>query len=102
MDQERLRWITRQPTLDTWECRVTFSAGPTGVIATLWAAGRCNRKRGHLWTYEEAYEVGKDSYSLHDAITHLSLVCEQDRPTSRTSLDRSLVGEHWEQPELPW
>lgn len=102
MDNDRLRWITRPPTLDSWEVRVEFAESPTGTYATLWAAGRCKRKRGHLWVHTETVGVEPDRYSLHDLITHLSMAVEQDRPTSNAALTRSLCGEAWEQPELPW
>lgn len=102
MDEERLRWITKPKTLDGWECRVTFNKTPEGVLAHLWAAGTCDRRRGYLWTHEEVCPVGGSRYSLHDLLTHLSMAVEQDRPTSNQELTRSLCGEAWEQPELPW
>lgn len=102
MDEERTRWITRKATLDSWELRIDFAATPTGTYATLWAAGRCARKRGTLWTHTETVEVAPGRYSIHDLVTHLSLVCEQDRPTSNQALTRALCGAAWEQPELPW
>ena len=79
-----------------------FSDTPSGTFAHLWAAGSCERKRGNLWVYEGDHHIGADTYSLHDALTHLSLVCEQDRPASRRALDQALSGEAWEQPELPF
>lgn len=102
MDKNRLQWITSPKTLDGWECRVRFSDTPSGTIAHLWAAGTCDRRRGYLWTHEESVPVDGNRYSLHDLITHLSIAVEQDRPTSNAALTRSLVGEAWEQPELPW
>lgn len=102
MDPERLKWITKKPTLDGWECRVDFASTPAGSFATLWAGGTCRRKRGYLWTHTETVALGEGRYSIHDLITHLSLAVEQDRPTSDAELTRSLCGEAWEQPELPW
>lgn len=102
MDQDRLRWITNQATLDAWECKVEFADTPTGSVATVWAAGTCRRKRGYLWTHTETVAVASERYTLHDMLTHLSMAVEQDRPTSGESLTRALCGEAWEQPELPW
>lgn len=81
---------------------VRFAQTPSGVLATLYAEGRCDRKKTALWTYSETIEVFGGRYALSDLVTHLSLVVSQDRPTSDTALTRGLVGSAWEQPELPW
>jgi len=102
MDEDRMRWITKPATLDAYEIKVTLADLPGQSIATVWAAGTCRRKRGYLWTHTEVIEVGNARYSLHDLVTHLSMVAEQDRPTSDAQLTRALLGSAWEQPELPF
>lgn len=102
MNEDRIRWITKKPTLDSWECKVRFADTPSGPVATLWAAGRCDRKRGYLWTHDETVAIGPGRYTIHDLITHLSLAVEQDRPVTNVELTRALCGEAWEQPELPF
>lgn len=102
MDNERLQWITKKPTLDAWECKVSFSETPAGTVATVWAGGTCRRKRGYLWTHSETVAVAPGRYTVHDLLTHLSMAVEQDRPINDRELTRALCGEAWEQPELPW
>lgn len=102
MDNDRLRWITKPATLDRYEVRVEFAETPSGTFATVWAAGYCARKRGTLWTHTETVAVENGRYSVHDLVTHLSMVAEQDRPTTNAALTRGLCGAAWEQPELPW
>lgn len=102
MNEDRLRWITRPATLDAWQMTVTFAETPTGTLATVWAAGSCARKRGALWTHTETIQVDPGHYNLHDLVTHLSMVVEQDRPTSNKALTEALCGTNWDQPELPF
>lgn len=102
MDRDRVQWITRPATLDRFSLTVTLADTPTGPIATLWAAGQCNRKRGNLWVYDETCPAEGGRYSLVDLVTHLTLVAVQDRPTSNKALTQGLVGSAWEQPELPF
>lgn len=102
MDEDRLRWITKPATLDYWTMQVTFSDVPGACVATVFVAGHCRRKRGAIWTHTETIECEGGRYSLHDLISHLSLAIEQDRPTTDRALTRAMVGEAWEQPELPW
>lgn len=102
MDPTRLQWITKPPTLDAYEIKVTFADIPGQSVATVWAAGTCRRKRGYLWTHTEVVPVSDNRYTVHDLVTHLSMVAEQDRPTSDGALTRGLLGSAWEQPELPF
>lgn len=102
MDQDRLRWITKPPTLDHWSLNVRFAETPTGTLATVYAEGRCDRKRSSLWYHHETIPVEHGRYSLHDLITHLSMVVAQDRPTTNQALTRGMMGAAWEQPELPF
>ena len=102
MNPDRLRWITNPPTLDQFTFRVDLADSPTGTYATLWAEGRCRRKRGALWTYNETIGLEGGRYHLSDLVTHLSLVATQDRPTSEAALTRGLIGSAWDQPELPF
>lgn len=102
MDNDRLKWITKPATLDSFEIKVDLLNGPEGPYAVVWAAGSCKRKRGYLWTHTETVALASGRYSVHDLVTHLSMVAEQDRPTSNQALTRGLCGAAWEQPELPW
>jgi hypothetical protein len=101
-NDERLRWITNPPTLDTYSFHVRLADTPTGTIATLYAEGRCDRKRRNLWTYSETIEAFGGRYGVHDLLTHISMVAVQDRPTTEQALTRGLVGSAWDQPELPF
>lgn len=102
MDQERLRWITPRPTLDDFEIRVSLAETPSGLLATVWAAGYCRRKRGTIWTHSETIAVETDRYAAGDLIHHLALCSLQDRPNSNAALTRALIGSAWDQPELPF
>lgn len=102
MDQDRLRWITSPKTLDSWQVKVTTCRTPSGPMGTLWVAGSCDRKRGYLWTYTETFPLVDGSYALSDALLHVELVCEQDRPASQVEFERAMIGANWEQPELPF
>jgi hypothetical protein len=102
MDHERLRWITSPPTLDAYKIDVRFAETPQGTLATLYAEGRCDRRRGTLWTHTETIEVAPGRYTLNDLVTHISLVCSQDRPISNVGFTRAMTGACWEQPELPF
>lgn len=102
MDQDRLRWITKPPTLDAYEIKVDLIDTPTGPMATVWAGGRCRRRRGWLWTHTETFALANGRYGVHDIVTHISMVAEQDRPTTNADLTRGLIGSAWEQPELPF
>jgi hypothetical protein len=102
MDQDRLKWITRPATLDAYEIKVDLAETPTGTVATVWAAGTCKRKRGYLWTHTETFVLGDGRYGVHDVVTHISMVAEQDRPRTNQELTRGLIGSAWEQPELPF
>lgn len=102
MDKNRLQWITRPPTLDSFGISCRFAQTPTGLLITLYAEGRCDRKRGTIWTYNETIEADQDRYSAPDLVHHLALVAIQDRPTTDLALTRGLCGSAWEQPELPF
>lgn len=102
MNEERLRWITRKPTLDQVRAVVDLADTPQGTIATVFIQGLCTRKRGSLWTYSETIQVDGGRYNLSDLVTHVMLVAGQDRPVSEQELTRGLVGSAWEQPELPF
>ena len=102
MNEDRLRWITRPPTLDAFTIGARFAQTPTGLLITLHAAGACDRKRGAIWTYNETIGVDEGRYSAADLIHHLALVAIQDRPSTDLALTRGLCGSGWEQPELPF
>lgn len=102
MNQDRLRWITRPPTLDRWEMGVRYSKTPTGMVGVLTVMGYCDRKRGALWSYSETHACSGTDYGLSDAILHLALVLEQDLPATEAALQASLIGQNWVQPELPF
>lgn len=102
MDKNRLRWITSPPTLDRWEMGVRYAATPQGTLGTVTCTGHCDRKRGALWIVSDTYLVGADLYGLADYVHHLALVLEQARPITEQAVERALVGEYWEQQELPF
>lgn len=101
MDNDRLRWITRPATLDSWQSTVTYAHTPSGVIATVTVLGFCNRKRGSLWQHTESLMAGGGDYSADDLLLHVSMVCSQDRPANQAQFDRAMVGAAWDQPTLP-
>jgi hypothetical protein len=70
------------------------------------ATGRCDQKRGALWQYQETFEPvssREKGYGPADAIHHIALVAQQDRPRSLGELDFALRGGiAWVQEEMPW
>lgn len=102
MDQERLQWMTKKNTLTSWEFKVEVSKTPSGPVATLWAGGRCNKRRGYLWTHTETLPVRHADYGLSDLVMHIEMVCEQEAPATQEVFERAMVGDHWEQPTLPF
>lgn len=102
MDNERLRWITPPPTLDMLRLSLRYSAVPEGTLVHVHASGHCDRKRGTLWTLNEAELAGKARYDATDLVHHIALACVQSRPVTEASLQRALTGGYWEQPELPF
>lgn len=102
MDPDRLKWITRPATLDRWEVRIVYlSHGPQRVAEATFT-GWCNRKRNRLWTHTEVGNPESGDYQLHDLMMHVTLVCEQDKPVNQQQFERAMIGQHWEQPELPF
>lgn len=82
---------------------ISYSQDPRGPVGTITAHGYCERKRGSLWSYQDTFPLtGGGGFTLADAMTHLTLVCDQDRPTTDVQLDRALMGEAYDHPELPF
>lgn len=102
MDQERLQWITKRPTLDGYTVRVDFADTPSGAMPSVYVEGRCNRKRFALWRHSEFLPEQGGGYTLSDFMCHLALALSVDRPTTQAAFERSMVGESWDQPELPF
>lgn len=59
------------------------------------AVGRSETSRTALWTYQETFLPSchtEKGYGPADALHHISLVCQQDRPNSIERLDFALRG----------
>ena len=97
-----MKWITKQATLDVVTVRWEYASTPAGLVATVYVEGRCTRKRGTLWTHTETLAVHDTGYGLSDLLCHLGMALSQDRPARQQHFEASMVGQHWEQPELPF
>lgn len=95
-------FIVRPPTLDRWEVRVNIvSTGPLSVREVV-VQGWCNRRRRPLFSWSEYVTAEDGPMGVTDRVHHAALVCEQDRPTSSEAFERGLIGEHWDQLEIPY
>lgn len=97
-----MKWITRPATLDVVNVRWEYADTPTGLVATVHVEGRCLRKRGTLWTHTETLAALDTGYGLSDLMCHLAMALTCDRPARQQHFERSMVGESWDQPELPF
>lgn len=97
MEEERIRWITRPPSLDRFEVGVRFAATPAGVVATYTASGHCDRKRGALWIYSDSCPTGPGVYDLGDHLFTLGNALGEVRPVNKDEVERALTGQYWEQ-----
>lgn len=95
-------FITRPPTLDRWELVRTQQVTDWTHWVTITITGWCERKRRPLWQHSEEVDIICEPNKVADIVHHLTLVCEQDRPTTNVELRRGLLGEYWDQPELPF
>lgn len=90
--------------LDRIEITVKWGAGEGSPVDTMQVVGRSDTKRANLWSYVEAFEPEADrakGYSLYDAVAHVTLACQQDRPNSLARLKFSLSGGlAWDQDSL--
>lgn len=98
--QQRNEFVVKPATLDAWEVRVEDREPPEEPGWTIFAAGRCRRRRSLLWSYLEPVPAEVGQYGLTDRVHHLALVCAQDRPVNLAQLQRALMGQFWEQPPL--
>lgn len=97
-----MQWITKPATLDHYDIKVELTEIAGETFATLWVGGRCRRKRGYLWTKTEAFRLDEGAYTIHDAVMHISMAAEQDRPVTQAQLERALLGANYEQEEFPF
>ncbi len=71
---------------------------------SLTARGYSSTKRTALWVYQEAFDADLDAekgYTLRDAVDHIVLVCQQDKPNTKERLNFALSGGlSWDEPEL--
>lgn len=59
----------------------------------------CDRRPKPLFTYTEGLvSIAADDYALHDVVSHLQLVMQQERPTKQDTLVLALMG----QAQLPY
>lgn len=81
---------------------MTLRWDPEGRIS-LHAAGRSPLKRTNLWTLDEVWAEDNPVYGPYDAVSHLVLVCAQDRPNTKERLFFSMNGGlGWADQELPF
>jgi hypothetical protein len=97
-----LDFITKPPTLDRWEITARTCRDTPQVLVEITVTGWCARKRRALFVHTEIVAPQFEPMKVSDITHHLALVLEQDRPTSHDALTRGLLGEHWDQPELPF
>lgn len=87
-------WQPIRHRLDSVELTVRMDDGEDGS-ASLAAHGRSTTRRANLWTYQEHFDpevVAAKGYSLSDAVAHIVLVCQQDRPNTLERLNFALSG----------
>lgn len=94
-------FVVSSPTLDRWEVRVTRLPQSSGGHHEVAAIGWCARRRKPLWSHVEVVDTRGGAQRVSDVVHHLSLVCEQDSPVTLQGLLCGLLGEAWDQPELP-
>lgn len=84
--------------LDSYELRVTFDRSGRRLLS---ATGRSDLQRPALWVWSEEFDE-ESPYGVSDAIHHLALVVEQDRPNTRERLFFGLNGGlGWVEEQLP-
>lgn len=95
-------YVVSKATLDRWEVkRSTISTVPH-LVFEVTVTGWCNRRRRPLFVHSEVVAPSNEPMKVSDVAHHYALVCEQDRPTTQEAFDRGLLGQYFDQPELPW
>lgn len=95
-------FVTSPPTLDRWEVRRRTVATSPQLIFEVDCIGWCNRRKRPLFSHTEVVTGDEGPLKVSDVAHHYALVCEQDRPTTQDRFLRGLLGDHWDQPELPF
>lgn len=75
----------------TLDLRDPLGIGEIGIRAR----GEAHTSRHALWHYQETFEDGSErerGYSAADALHHIVLVCQQDRPNSLERVEFALRG----------
>lgn len=88
-------WQPIQHKLDSVEIKLHLYDEEGNPCASIAVHGRSNTKRANLWSYQEFFDPTVDSvkgYSVSDAISHIVLVAQQDRPNTLDRLRFALSG----------
>lgn len=88
-------WQPIRHNLTSVEIKVHLYDEEGNPCASIAAHGRSSTKRANLWSYQEFFDPTTDSakgYSLSDAVSHILLVCQQDRPNTLERLNFALRG----------
>jgi hypothetical protein len=95
-------WGPPDHELETVTITLTLGTRRNGRHTKVQAHGSSSTRRVPLWSVSEAWTSGEVQAGLQpgDAIHHIALVALQDRPTSQNHMERSLMGEGWEQLSL--
>lgn len=95
-------FIVRPPTLDRWTIQRSMAMLAPAWVCEVTITGWCDRRRRPLFQWTEVVTADEGDLKVSDVVHHFALVAEQDRPTTNAAFHRGLVGEHWDQPELPF
>lgn len=95
MEPDHAKWITQPATADYWTIRVEPDPEAEGASEEwmLTVTVHCNRRPRPLYVYvERNLPSDQESYSLADAVHHVQLVLEADRPPKKEALVNGLMG----------
>lgn len=101
MEPDHVKWVTTPATCDYWDFRVEPDpeAIGEGEQWMLTVTVRCSRRPRPLYIFVERRLTNEPGvFSLSDAVHHVQLVLEADRPAKLKDLVNGLMGAQ----ELPY
>nr|CRY95225.1 hypothetical protein [uncultured prokaryote] len=90
--------------LKTLEVNLELPGRSNGYQTSMVIRGRASTQRADLWVIREQWrpEDNERGLAASDALAHVILTALQDRPDSQSGVERSLIGEGWEDVPLPF
>lgn len=90
--------------LETVTVRITLPSPTNGFVTQARAVGEASTRRTSLWSESVSWSADEVTHGLQPAdwVNHVVLCTLQDRPASQEALDDSLIGQGWEDVQLPF